>query len=79
MKQWPKMGGIVTFVVHGGHLRSGVVTGKNRSARKPVFHVDGIYTLAVHDEHVTWMRGYEADTESKRAFVATALLVGSAS
>ena len=79
MKHWPKMGGVVTFVVHGGMLRVGTVTGKNRSARKPVFHVDGIYTLAAQDEHVTWMRGWAADTESKRAFVAMALLVGSAS
>lgn len=77
MKLWPKMGGVVTFVMND-ELQIGTVTGKNRSARRPVFQVDGLYTLAVHDEHVTWMRGTSADTESKRAFLAMAKLVGSA-
>jgi hypothetical protein len=77
VKRWPKMGSAVTFIVHDGRLRVGVVTGTNRSAHKPLFYVDGIYTLAARDEHVTWMRGAFADTESKRAFLSMAKLVGS--
>ena len=77
MKQWPKMGGVITFAV-SGELHVGIVTGKNRNARRPVFHVDGIYTLRVQDEHITWMHGAFADTEAKRAFLAAEKLAGSA-
>jgi hypothetical protein len=77
VKHWPKMGGTVTYIV-AGKLRSGHVTGKNRSAKNPMFYVNGIHTLHVRDEHVTWMRGCAVDNESKSAFVATALLVSSA-
>jgi len=75
MKRWPKMRGVVTVLVDD-QLFVGRVTGKNKSARHPVFHVDGILTCRVQDEGTTWARGREnAET---RVLEAIALLRGSA-
>ena len=80
MKRWPKMGGMITFIVDG-RLVLGTVVRKNKTARQPMFYVaDDYYAepygLCLSDEGTTWVRGRPEKNNS--AFVAAALLVRSA-